>query len=68
MACWKEYCQRHTGLDAGLEGVVLVISFVDGHPSGEMSGCLILGGFIACMLIHGVCMCVIIRGNIESFT
>ena len=47
--------------------MVLVISFVDGHPSGEMPGCLILGDFIACILIHGVCMCVLIRGNIESF-
>ena len=40
---------------------------MDGHPSGEMPGCLILGDFIACILIHGVCMCVLIRGNIESF-
>lgn len=40
---------------------------MDDHPSGEMPGCLVLGGFIACILIHGVCMCVLIRGNIENF-
>ena len=34
-----------------------VISFGDGHPSGEMPGSLILGGFIACIVIHGVCVC-----------
>lgn len=47
--------------------MVLVISSVDDHPSGERPGCFILGGFIACILIYGVCMCVLIRGNIESF-
>lgn len=54
-----------------------VISFGDGHPSGEMPRSLILGGFIACIVIHGVCVCVsvyvLIRRNtffpkyIESF-